>query len=226
MNTGDSRVPFAAARAVAAAHGVRCDDAVVIAAGSNVLVHLKPSPVVARVMTGTAALHGDIASWLEREVAVGVFVAERGGPVVPPSDLLAPGPYQDHRLWMTLWKFVAQELADGSPDARAVGHSLREVGGMANAAVSEEGVDAFEPVIPVQKRPRDLAIVALGFTRHPIQAPAMLGCSTSSTAAFTRSGGASLRSAISRRIPRREPWRRLRGAGESSVAFTEIALSG
>ena len=150
MNTGDSRVPFAAARAVAAAHGVRCDDAVVIAAGSNVLVHLKPSPVVARVMTGTAALHGDIASWLEREVAVGVFVAERGGPVVPPSDLLAPGPYQDHRLWMTLWKFVAQELADGSPDARAVGHSLREVGGMANAAVSEEGVDAFEPVIPVQ----------------------------------------------------------------------------
>jgi len=57
---------------------------------------------------------------------------------------------------------------------------------MANATGSREGVDAFEPVIPVQKRPRDLAIVevadrqqgviayrqlvALGFTRHAIQA--------------------------------------------------------
>jgi hypothetical protein len=118
---------LAAARAVACAHGVHCDDAVVIAAGSNVLVHLRPTPIVARVMTGTAALHQDIARWLEREVTVGAFVAERGGPVVPPSDLLAPGPYQQDGLWMTFWKFVAHEPPDRAPDAREVGRSLREL---------------------------------------------------------------------------------------------------
>jgi len=50
---------LAAAQAVAREHGVACDEAVLIAAGSNVLVHLKPAPVVARVMTGTAVLHDD-----------------------------------------------------------------------------------------------------------------------------------------------------------------------
>jgi len=127
MMVGESNVALAAARAVACAHGVRCEDAVVIAAGSNVLVHLKPTPIVARVMTGTAALHDDIARWLEREVAVGAFVAERGGPVVPPSDLLAPGPYQQYGFWMTFWKFVAHEPADRAPDAREVGRSRREL---------------------------------------------------------------------------------------------------
>jgi hypothetical protein len=127
MTIGDSSIPLAAARTVAAGQGVHCDDAVVIAAGSNVLVHLKPSPVVARVMTGTAALHDDAARWLEREVAVGLFAAERGGPVVPPSDMIAPGPYEHDGLWMTFWKFVAHRRSDRPPDAVAVGRSLREL---------------------------------------------------------------------------------------------------
>jgi hypothetical protein len=42
---------------VASACGLTPDDAVVIHAASNVLVHLGPAPVVARVMTGTVALH-------------------------------------------------------------------------------------------------------------------------------------------------------------------------
>ena len=53
-------VAVAAARAVASEYGVACEEAVRIAAGSNVLVHLKPTPVVARVMTGTALLHDDV----------------------------------------------------------------------------------------------------------------------------------------------------------------------
>ena len=115
------------ARTVAAGQGVRCDDAVVLAAGSNVLVHLKPSPVIARVMTGTAALHDDVVRWLEREVAVGVFAAGQGAPVVPPSELIAPGPYEHDGLWMTFWKFVAHARSDRSPEAGAVGRSLREL---------------------------------------------------------------------------------------------------
>src|SRR3954454_23742609 len=94
----------AAAQAVAGEHGVDCDEAVPIAAGSNVLVHLRPAPVVARVMTGTAVLHDDVERWLAREVAVGSFAADL---VVPPTDLLPPGPHEQDGLWMTLWRFVA-----------------------------------------------------------------------------------------------------------------------
>lgn len=116
--------PIAAAQAVARAHGVACDEAVRIAAGSNVLVHLKPAPVVARVMTGTALLHDDVEHWLAREVAVGAFLA-RTGLVVPPSDILPPGPHEQDGLWMTLWQFVPHDAQAPPPEPRELGRSLR-----------------------------------------------------------------------------------------------------
>src|SRR3954452_1030473 len=84
---------LAAARTVALANSVACEDAVVVAAGSNVLVHLKPAPVVARVMTGTAMLHGDVERWLAGEVAVGAFLGARGLAVAP-TDVPPPGPHE------------------------------------------------------------------------------------------------------------------------------------
>jgi hypothetical protein len=118
---------LAAAQAVARAHGVACDEAALIAAGSNVLVHLKPAPVVARVMTGTAVLHEDPEQWLAREVAVGVFLAERTDLVVAPSDILPPGPHEQDGLWMTLWKFVPHDAQAPPPQPRELGRSLREL---------------------------------------------------------------------------------------------------
>jgi hypothetical protein len=116
---------LAAAQAVAREHGVACDEAVRIGAGSNVLVHLKPAPVVARVMTGTAVLHDDAEQWLAREVAVAAFVAERTDLVVPPSDILPPGPHVQDGLWMTLWKFVPHDAQAPPPEPRELGRSLR-----------------------------------------------------------------------------------------------------
>ena len=118
---------LAAAQAVAREHGVACDDAVRIAAGSNVLVHLKPAPVVARVMTGTAILHDDVEQWLAREVAVGAFLAERTVLAVPPTDILPPGPHEHDGLWMTLWKFVLEDEAAPPPGPRELGRSLRDL---------------------------------------------------------------------------------------------------
>lgn len=117
--------PLAAAQAVAREYGVACDDALRLAGGSNVLVHLKPAPVVARVMTGTALLHDDVERWLAREVAVGAFVAERSDGVVPPSDILPPGPHERDGLWMTLWKFVPHDAQAPPPEPRELGRALR-----------------------------------------------------------------------------------------------------
>lgn len=61
-----------------------------IAAGSNALMHLKP----ARVMTGTAVLHDHPEQWLSREIAVGAFLAGRTDAVVPTTGLLPPGPHK------------------------------------------------------------------------------------------------------------------------------------
>jgi hypothetical protein len=116
---------LAAAQAVAREHGVACDEAVRIAAGSNVLVHLKPAPVVARVMTATAVLHDNAEQWLAREVAVGAFLAERSDLVVPPSDILPPGPHERDGLWLTLWKFVPHDAQAPPPEPRQLGRSLR-----------------------------------------------------------------------------------------------------
>jgi phosphotransferase family enzyme len=113
-----------AARAVADDYGVPCQDAVVLAGGSNVLVHLKPSPAVARVMTATAVLHDDMELWLARELAVGEFLGQRDLAVAP-TDLMPPGPHQRDGLWMTVWEFVPHERE--LPDAREAGHSLRRL---------------------------------------------------------------------------------------------------
>jgi hypothetical protein len=127
MNASGETSALAAAQAVAREHGVDCDEAVRIAAGSNVLVHLRPSPVVARVMTGTAVLHDDPERWLTREVAVGAFLAERTDLVVAPTNLLPPGPHRKDGLWMTLWDFVAHDERAPPPEPRELGRSLREL---------------------------------------------------------------------------------------------------
>jgi hypothetical protein len=121
-----------AARAIADAHDLPCEDAVVLAGGSNVLVHLKPTPVVARVMTATAVLHDDMESWLAREVAVAAFLAQRGL-AVSPTRLLPPGPHQRDGLWMTLWDYVPHDTSGSSPGATELGDSLREL----HAALAE-----------------------------------------------------------------------------------------
>ena len=126
--TGEASA-LAAAQAVAREHGVACDEAVRLAAGSNVLVHLRPAPVVARVMTGTAVLHDDPERWLAREVAVGAFLAGRTALVVPPSDILPPGPHEHGGLWMTLWKLVPHDDQAAPPEPLELGRSLRELHG-------------------------------------------------------------------------------------------------
>lgn len=122
-----------AAAAVAEAHGLACGQAVVIHAASNVLVHLRPAPVVARVMTGTVALHDDPSRWLTRELSVLEFLAP-SGLAVAPSRVIAPGPHCQDGLWMTFTEWIpdvatAPGRRDGvrTEDARELGRALRSL---------------------------------------------------------------------------------------------------
>jgi hypothetical protein len=125
-NRTDERA-LAAASAVAAEHGLTFEQATVVQSASNVLIHLRPAPVVARVMTGTAVLHDDLELWLSREVAVLTFLSP-SGLAVRPSPAIAPGPYHRDGLWLTFWEWVGEHAhADLSCSAATLGRSLRDL---------------------------------------------------------------------------------------------------
>jgi len=118
-----------AAGAVASACGLelQLEEAEVLQTASNVLVHLRPAPIVARVMTGTVALHDDPWTWLEREISVLEFLAP-SGVAVSPSRLIAPGPHCHDGLWMTFVEWIADVKA--GPEVRSATHfdDARELG--------------------------------------------------------------------------------------------------
>ena len=127
MEQSVERRALNAARAVATGHGLACEQSYVVYSGSNVHVHLRPASVVARVMTGTAALHDDPQRWLEREVSVVEFLAP-SGLAVAPSPLITPGPYQHDGLWMTFAEWIP-DVQPGHPpvDAARLGSALRSL---------------------------------------------------------------------------------------------------
>jgi hypothetical protein len=73
-----------AAVTVATSLGVPCDDPVVLHDGSNVVVHLRPSPVVARVATLTGLVRPGIEAWFARDAQVARHLAARGVPATRP----------------------------------------------------------------------------------------------------------------------------------------------
>lgn len=118
---------MAAAATVAAAHGLAHDEAVIIHSGSNVMVHLRPAPVVARVMTGTVVLHADPSRWLEREISVLEFLAPLGVAVAP-SALIAPGPHHHDGLWMTFTEWIPGVTSPTElDDPHRLGRALRDL---------------------------------------------------------------------------------------------------
>ncbi len=100
--------------------GLPPDEPVVLSNRGNLLVRLAPAPVVARVATLTGTWRLDPMAWLAREVAVAGFVAQRGGPVVPPA--ADAGPYWQDGLAISLWQHVVAR--DEEPGPADVGTAL------------------------------------------------------------------------------------------------------
>lgn len=102
----------AAARAavsLASSHGVVCTDPVVLKNGSNVLVHLRPAPVVARIAARTALVRPSVADHLARDLSVSAFLASRGVPVVTPSSELPAGPHVSDGFVLTFSTYVPHD---------------------------------------------------------------------------------------------------------------------
>ena len=122
-----SRRAVAAALAVSRNLGLRRSDAPeIIADGSNVLVHLVPSPVVARVATTTALVRKPAEWWLALDLDLAGYLAARDFSVVPPSRELPPGPHQHDGLALTFWEFVEHDR-NYVAGADEVGPFLREL---------------------------------------------------------------------------------------------------
>ncbi len=98
-----------AAVRTAARFGVPSTSPVLLRDGSNVLVHLAPAPVVARVASLTADVRPDVVATLAKDVALAAYLAGRGAPVVAPSAELPPGPHACEGRTVTFWTFVEHD---------------------------------------------------------------------------------------------------------------------
>lgn len=116
----------AASVSVASTCGIRVSDPHVLADAYSVRVHLKPAPIVARISTLTSILRSPIESWLARELSVAEFLAAKGAPVVPPSDLLPRVPHHCDGLAMTFWRYF-EPVSDALPAQAIVGGMQAEL---------------------------------------------------------------------------------------------------
>ena len=119
-----SESAVAAAVEVAAEHGLRSDDPVVLRDAWHVLVHLRPLPLVARVSNGRPYPDGPPEEDVIRELAVASHAARAGAPVVPPSDLLDPGPHRRGGHVVAFWQYAGRPR---EVEPTAAGEALRVI---------------------------------------------------------------------------------------------------
>ncbi len=113
-----------AAVEVAAEHGLRSDDPVVLRDAWHVLVHLRPLPLVARVSSGRPYPEGPPEDDVIRELSVASHAARADAPVVPPSDLLDPGPHRHGGHVVAFWTYVEPKR---EVEPVAAGEALRAI---------------------------------------------------------------------------------------------------
>jgi hypothetical protein len=144
----------AAARGVAAAHGLPVHDVRVLHDGANVVLRLFPAPVVVRVATLTPLLRPDPARSFAREVELAGALAAAGAAVVPPSDLLPPGPHRNGDTVLSFWTAV-----DVVPDVPSPAQA-----GAALAGLHEALADVPPEGTPLDTPLDDLTVFVAGAT--------------------------------------------------------------
>lgn len=119
----------AAARAAvsaAASLGVTVIEPVVLADGANVIVHLSPSPVVAKVAASTSAIRANPEAWLQRELDMALFLASAGAPVLAPSSEVPAAVHHRDGHVMSFWTYIKPSGPE-RPDEATIGSMLRDL---------------------------------------------------------------------------------------------------
>ena len=117
----EDRGALDAAVAVARAHGLRVEEPIILRDQLNVLVHLRPAPVVARV-AGTIAAVRPGTAWQARELSVAGHLAQAGAPVVAPSAELPPGPHECDGRVLSFWDYAPTVEVDAATAGEALAH--------------------------------------------------------------------------------------------------------
>jgi hypothetical protein len=99
----------AAATKLAADLGLRGVTPRLLNDGSNVLVHLHPEPLVARVATMTASVRPGVGRWLAQDISLASYLSSRGVPVARPSDDPPAGPHEVDGITVALWRYVEHD---------------------------------------------------------------------------------------------------------------------
>jgi hypothetical protein len=143
MSLEDDRVMVAARAAVdvAARCGVQCACPRLLHHSNNIVWHLAPAPVVAKV-AASGHRKGGPAS-LTRELEVARFLAARDAPTTRPSCVLPAGPHQAHGAVVSLWEYCVHD-ASVEVDAGSAIRALAEV----HAALA--GYDGLLPSFTIQ----------------------------------------------------------------------------
>jgi Ser/Thr protein kinase RdoA (MazF antagonist) len=126
MHPAVSVVATRAAVSVAARLGVACTDPVVLADGANVVVHLTPSPVVAKVAASTPAVRADVSAYLQRELDMAAYLARAGIPVLSPSGEVPVKVHHGDGYAMSFWSYQ-KPSGQGPPDEATAGSMLRDL---------------------------------------------------------------------------------------------------
>nr|MDQ3822129.1 hypothetical protein [Actinomycetota bacterium] len=113
---------LSAAVEAAARHGLESPSPRILADWNDTIVHLAPHAVVARVATSWVAW--DKEATYRREIAVAAHASARGGPLVRPSALLAPGPHRARGHVLAFWELLTPE-AEAEVEAAEAGRALR-----------------------------------------------------------------------------------------------------
>lgn len=115
-----------AAVKVAAALGIAVgQDPVVLADGANVVVHLSPAPVVAKVAASTTEVR-PAAAWLQRELDVVSYLASRGAPVMTPSPEVPATVHHGDGQVMSFWRYLPPS-GRGPAGEDVIGPMLRDL---------------------------------------------------------------------------------------------------
>ena len=99
-----------AATEIAATYRIKSDAPVLLKDSNNTVIHLAPSPVVAKV--ATSKLRKQHVSNLEHELNVALHLASLGAPIVPPSGEIPPAVYRDGELEVTFWQYCPGEVRE------------------------------------------------------------------------------------------------------------------